>query len=42
MQKRGLDSVGPTAGGVWIPVQASIVAGFAALQWSALRATTTA
>ncbi|MER5461527.1 hypothetical protein ABT010_12740 [Streptomyces sp. NPDC002668] len=32
-----------TAGVVWIPVQAITVAGFAALQWSALRrATTTA
>ncbi|KUH39194.1 MULTISPECIES: hypothetical protein [Streptomyces] len=28
-----------TAGAVWIPVQAATVAGFAALQWSALRAT---
>ncbi|MGI5479795.1 hypothetical protein [Streptomyces lavendofoliae] len=27
-----------TAGAVWIPVQAATVAGFAALQWSALRA----
>ncbi|MFD9224286.1 hypothetical protein ACFWDI_30785 [Streptomyces sp. NPDC060064] len=31
-----------TAGAVWIPMQAITVAGFAALQWSALRATTTA
>ncbi|WP_327327004.1 hypothetical protein OG735_34190 [Streptomyces sp. NBC_01210] len=31
-----------TAGAVWIPMQAIAVAGFAALQWSALRATTTA
>ncbi|TQK50947.1 hypothetical protein FBY35_1323 [Streptomyces sp. SLBN-118] len=30
-----------TAGVVWIPLQAMTVAGFAALQWSALRAATT-
>ncbi|OKK04349.1 hypothetical protein AMK26_13315 [Streptomyces sp. CB03234] len=30
-----------TAGALWIPVQAATVAGFAALQWSALRATVT-
>ncbi|MFD7118928.1 hypothetical protein ACFWAA_18090 [Streptomyces sp. NPDC059922] len=29
-----------TAGAVWIPVQALTVAGFAVLQWSALRAVT--
>lgn len=29
-----------TAGLVWIPMQAAVVAGFAVLQWSALRATT--
>ncbi|WP_329113927.1 hypothetical protein [Streptomyces sp. NBC_01353] len=29
-----------TAGLVWIPMQAAVVAGFAGLQWSALRATT--
>ncbi|MFD7221815.1 hypothetical protein ACFV9P_12415 [Streptomyces sp. NPDC059892] len=29
-----------TAGAVWIPVQALTVAGFAVLQWSALRAAT--
>lgn len=28
-----------TAGALWIPAQAATVAGFAALQWSALRAT---
>ncbi|MFI6288972.1 hypothetical protein ACIBCM_30220 [Streptomyces sp. NPDC051018] len=27
-----------TAGAVWIPMQAAVVAGFAALQWAALRA----
>jgi hypothetical protein len=31
-----------TAGAVWIPLQALTVAGFAVLQWSALRAATTA
>ncbi|MEU4133378.1 hypothetical protein [Streptomyces wuyuanensis] len=31
-----------TAGAVWVPVQALTVACFAALQWSALRATATA
>jgi hypothetical protein len=31
-----------TAGAVWIPSQALTVAGFAVLQWSALRAATTA
>lgn len=31
-----------TAGAVWIPVQALTVAGFAALQWSALRVAITA
>ncbi|MET7617531.1 hypothetical protein [Streptomyces sp. NPDC005408] len=31
-----------TAGAVWIPLQALTVAGFAVLQWSALRATATA
>jgi hypothetical protein len=30
-----------TVGAVWIPVQALTVAGFAVLQWSALRAATT-
>lgn len=30
-----------TAGAVWIPLQAVTVAGFAALQWSALRAAAT-
>ncbi|MER6995660.1 hypothetical protein [Streptomyces sp. NPDC000410] len=31
-----------TAGAFWVPMQAMTVAGFAALQWSALRGTTTA